>query len=200
MAAGPIMKIIGLTGNAGSGKSTALNFFTSQGIDGISVDAINTELRQHCPHLTVTLERMLGATLTGSNNLIDTRLLAQLIFSSDKARKTVEDYLHPLIMENLQLQLSVLAENNYCIVEIPLLFEAQLLATIDMVVLLTANREILVSRLTTRPAVSRDDADAILEKQLADIDKFQYSSDIVLNNDSQGALLQYLQKIHHRYS
>ena len=194
------MKIIGLTGNAGSGKSTALDFFTAQGINGISVDAINTELRQHCPHLTITLERMLDASLTDSDGLIDTRLLGQLIFSSDSARETVERYLHPLIMENLELQLSVLSEKRYCIVEIPLLFEAQLLAYVDMVLLVTANKEILVSRLTTRPAITSDYAHAILEKQLADTDKFQYSSAIVLNNDSEEAYLQYLQNIHRRYS
>ena len=64
------MKIIGLTGNAGSGKSTALNFFRSKGIDGISADAINADLRQHCQYLTIVIENTLKEKISCANGLI----------------------------------------------------------------------------------------------------------------------------------
>jgi dephospho-CoA kinase len=191
---------IGLTGNAGSGKTTALDFFISRGIDGISTDAINSDLRHQCPYLTTALEQTLNTELADEHGLVDTGLLRQQIFSSREARIAVERLLHPLIMENLELQLSVLPEKDYCIVEIPLLYEAELLSCVDIIVLVTSEQDILLDRLAARASLTRDDAQGILKNQLADSHKFQYSSDIVLNNDSQEAFLQYLNEIYRRYS
>ena len=102
------MIIIGLTGNAGGGKSTAMAYFASQGIDGISTDAINAELRQHCTHLCQWLQKMVGTALCDDNGRLDSNALRQEIFTSQKTRRSVEHFLHPVIMQNVELQLAVL--------------------------------------------------------------------------------------------
>ena len=103
-------------------------------------------------------------------------------------------------MENVELQLAVLPEKAYCIVEIPLLFEADLLTYVDVVLLITADREILINRIAARTGLEEKEAIGILENQLADREKFQYSKHIVLNNDSREAFQADLEQIHLRYT
>jgi len=185
---------IGLTGNAGSGKTTALKFFLSRGIDGISSDSINADLRSHCKYLSIALENILNTKLAGDNGLIDITLLRGVIFSSKPTQKHVEMLLHPIIMENINLQIALLPQRAYCIIEIPLLYE------VDSVLLITADREQLVRRLTSRSQLTLDDATNILDNQMTDNHKFRCSNDIVLNDDTQENFLERLQMLHIRYS
>lgn len=194
------MKIIGLTGNAGSGKSTALNYFRSKGIDGISADAINADLRQHSQYLTIVIENTLQKKISLANGLIDIKILRDIIFTSESSRTTLEAILHPIIMENIDLQLSLLPAKPYCIIEIPLLFEAKLLSLVDSILLVASNRTELAERLKSRKQLSPVEIDAILDNQLADNNKFLLSDDIVLNNSTQEALHECLDQLHHRNS
>lgn len=194
------MKIIGLTGNAGSGKSTALNYFRSKGIDGISADAINADLRLHSQYLTIVIENTLQEKISDANGLIDTKILRDIIFTSESSRTVIEMILHPIIMENIDLQLSLLPEKPYCIIEIPLLFEAKLFSLVDSILLVASNRAELAERLKSRKQLSPVEIDAILDSQLADNNKFLLSDDIVLNNSTQEVFHKYLDQLHHRNS
>jgi len=191
---------IGLTGNAGSGKSTAVDFFRSKGIDGISADAINLNLRNHCQFLTKLLENILQTRLSDKNGLLDAGLLRQIIFSSTSSQETIESVLHPLIIENIDLQLALLPDKHYCIIEIPLLYEADLISYVDSVLLVTADRKTLINRIKSRNHLTQQDAESILDKQLADNSKFPPSNDIVLNNDTQEVFQSHLNLLHHRNS
>jgi len=192
------MKIIGLTGNAGSGKSTALDFFRSKNIDGISTDTINADLRQHSQYLTIVIENTLQENISNDNGLIDTKKLRDVLFISKSSRAAIEMILHPIIMENVDLQLSLLPQNNYCIIEIPLLFEAGLLSCVDSVLLVASSRAELAERLNSRRQMTPGEIDAVLYSQLVDNKKFLPSNDIVLNNGTQEAFQECLDKLHHR--
>ena len=191
---------IGLTGNAGSGKSTAVDYFYSQDINGISTDEINAEIRQHSTHVCQWLQKLLATEICDDNGKIDSKLLRKEIFLSEQSRRLVEQFLHPIIMENVELQLAILPEKSYCIVEIPLLFEADLLTYVDVVLLVTTDRKILVERISARTGLGQTEAAGILENQLADNEKFQYSNHIVINNDTKEAFQGYLEEIHQRYT
>lgn len=191
---------IGLTGNIGSGKSYAFRFFLAKKISGISVDSINTELRNHCKFIATLLQKILRRNVLNKNELIDPTLLRRAIFSSRSARQDTENLLHPIILENLELQAMLLPENNYCIFEIPLLYEADLLATVDTVLLITADRTTLVRRLAHRDQLSPKEADNILDNQTADKNKFQNSDDIIVNNTTSEAFETCLNLIHKKYA
>jgi|GEM_PF-4363451 len=194
------MKIIGLTGNVGSGKSTALDFFRSKNANGISTDTINTTLRQNSRYLAVIIEDCLHKQVAGDSGLIDSHKLRDIIFNSRSAQMTVESILHPIIMENVELQLSLLPAKPYCIIEIPLLYEAKLASYVDSILLITTKHIELIERLGATRSLPPDKIEAILNSQLADSNKFLLSNDIVLNNSTQEAFFERLNQLHHRYS
>ena len=159
-------------------------FFRSKGIDCISADTINTDLRNNCLFLAHIIEQVIQTSLSDNNHAIDTARLRNILFSSKSAQEKLETILHPLIMENIELQLSLLPIQDYCIIEIPLLFEADLLSHIDRALLVTANRGKLAERIRDRSQLTSNEAAAILDAQLEDKYKFSGSKDIVFNSSS----------------
>ena len=193
------MKIIGITGNAGGGKSAAVSYFQSRGIGTISADKINSELLLQCEFLPPVIEKILRANVTHRDGSLDKSRLREITFSSKQHRQKLEELLHPVIMENINIQLALLPENRYCIIEIPLLFEAHLESRVDRVILVTASREILLTRLCSRNNIKQDIAESILDSQLQDNEKFFATDDIVLNTQDLDALHTCLDLLHNQY-
>ena len=193
------MRIIGITGNAGSGKSLASSYLQSKGIPVISTDAINTCLLENCWSLARNIEFLSKTKVTDSSGNLDKNNLRNMVFSSRTFRKQLEQILHPIIMNNVSLQLSLLPEHPYCIVEIPLLFEAGLTDSVDRILLLTAREDILLGRLCERSNIDIDSAKSILNNQSQDNTKFSTSDDIVINNLDLETLHHYLDRLHQQY-
>lgn len=193
------MRIIGLTGNAGSGKSLVASYFQSKGVPVISTDKINTSLLENSWAIVRNIESVSKTTVTNSSGDLDKNNLRNIVFSSSFFRKQLEQILHPIIMRNVALQLSLLSEHPYCIVEIPLLFEAGLENHVDRILLVTAKREILLDRLCDRSNISVDSAKSILRNQAQDNTKFGTSDDIVMNNLDLETLYHCLERLHQLY-
>jgi dephospho-CoA kinase len=193
------MKIIGITGNAGGGKSAAVSYFQSRGIGTISADRINTELLEQSEFLPPAIEKILQTRVTHTDGSLDKSRLRDMAFSSKQHREKLEELLHPIIMQNVSIQLALLPENRYCIIEIPLLFEAHLESRVDRVILVTASREILLARLCSRNNIKQDIAESILNSQFQDNEKFFATDDIVLNTQDLDTLHTCLDLLHNQY-
>lgn len=193
------MKIIGITGNAGGGKSAAVSYFKSRGIGTISADRINTELLEQSEFLPPAIEKILQTRVTHTDGSLDKSRLRDMAFSSKQHRGKLEELLHPIIMQNVSIQLALLPENRYCIIEIPLLFEAHLESRVDRVILVTASREILLARLCSRNNIKQDIAESILNSQFQDNEKFFATDDIVLNTQDLDTLHTCLDLLHNQY-
>jgi dephospho-CoA kinase len=193
------MKIIGITGNAGGGKSATVNYFRSKGIVCIIADDINAELLQQSRFIGHTIEKISRLRIINPDGSLNKTILRDLVFSSTTFREQLELLLHPIIMDNIALQLALLPEQPYFIVEIPLLFEAALTDRVDRIILVTADHKILLKRLCIRNSISRDTAESILDIQLEDSQKIPASDDIVLNNQGFDSLHNQLDLLHSQY-
>ena len=105
--------VIGLTGSILSGKSTALNYFTKQGVATFSCDEIVRELYAS-PRVLKEIEQLLGTT--------DKTKIAALIFKTKAQREALEKLLHPLVFKELQSRINQ-STQRVIVVEVPLLFE-----------------------------------------------------------------------------
>jgi dephospho-CoA kinase len=194
------MRIIGITGNAGGGKSLAAQYLQSKGIPVISTDAINASLLENCPSLIDSIESLSRTRVSNGNGHLDKNALRNLVFSSKQYRKQLEQLLHPVIMSNVALQLSLLPAHPYCVVEIPLLFEANLTGWVNRILLVTARPELLLARLCERNNIDVNSAELILQNQSQDNTKLGASDDIVINNSDLATLYDHLDRLHHQYT
>lgn len=130
------MKVIGLTGGVGMGKTTAAKLLEQRRIPVIDTDVLArwvVEPRQ--PAFQEVVEAF-GARILASDGTLDRGKLAGIIFSDTQARHKLEDITHPRIREIWRKQIDSWKSENHpaAVVIIPLLFETAAERELDAVV------------------------------------------------------------------
>lgn len=115
---------IALTGPMGSGKSTALEYFQSLGYHILSADLLVKQLYKTDEKLIQQIKYYFGKKII-KNSIINTELLANIVFKDIKALTWLENKLHPKIKNMWENVIKQNPLQNW-IVEIPLLFEKKL--------------------------------------------------------------------------
>ncbi len=172
--------LIGLTGNIGSGKSTAARFFEAEGIPSISSDAIVHKLYNSDKDLQEFLIKEYGS--------LDRKIIAGQIFgekNEQKAkRKLLEDKVHPLVEEKLKKWVIENANSPILVNDVPLLFEAHLEKRFDSIVFIQVDRNVQIARLKKRnPEMSEEEILNRINSQMSQEEKIS-KSDIVISNNS----------------
>ena len=119
------MKLCGLTGGVGMGKSTAAGFFSKLGARIVDTDELAHELAQPGQPALLEIQKEFGPSLIASDGHLKRDELARLVFADAAARKKLEAILHPRIRERWQAQVEIWRQENcpVAMVIIPLLFE-----------------------------------------------------------------------------
>ncbi len=119
------MKLCGLTGGVGMGKSTAAGFFSQLGARIVDTDELAHELVQPGQPALAEIEREFGKEFTAADGSLNRGKLAKLVFSDAHARKKLEEILHPKIRARWQAQIESWRKEPVAVamVAIPLLFE-----------------------------------------------------------------------------
>jgi dephospho-CoA kinase len=172
--------LIGLTGNIGSGKSTAARFFEEEGIPSISSDAIVHKLYNSDKDLQEFLIKEYGS--------LDRKIIAGQIFgekNEQKAkRKLLEDKVHPLVEKKLKEWVIENANSPILVNDVPLLFEAHLEKRFNSIVFIQVDKSVQIKRLKKRnPEMSEEDILNRINSQMSQEEKIS-KSDIVISNNS----------------
>ena len=121
------MKLCGLTGGVGMGKSTAAGFLLSRGVRVLDTDDLARQLVQPGQPALAEIEKTFGAEMISASGELKRADLARRVFADPPARRQLEAILHPRIRESWLVQVeSWRAENcPLAIVIIPLLYETR---------------------------------------------------------------------------
>ncbi|HEV58353.1 MAG TPA: dephospho-CoA kinase [Phycisphaerales bacterium] len=191
------VKVIGLLGGIGSGKSTVAREFARRGCPVIDADAIGHELLDAEPHRTRLVETF-GEEIIGAEGRVDRRALADCAFASAEAVATLNGILHPPIRQRCQEEIGrhqAKGRGPAIVLDAPLLVEAGLADACDVLVFVECDR----SRRFERWARGDRDRAAALEKR----ENFQISLDmkrqmadyIVGNNSGLSAITEQVARI-----
>ena len=114
------MKVIGLTGNLGCGKSTVAGMLRDLGVAHIDADAVAREIRQNDGEVRAAIERRFGT--------LEARELGMIVFRDRAALRDLEAILHPRIRDAVRARLAELAGANVpaTVVEVIKLLESPL--------------------------------------------------------------------------
>jgi len=119
------MKVIGLTGGPGMGKSTAAEALRARAIPVVDTDDLARELVEPGQPALTEIQQAFGGDFVGGDGRLRREALAQRVFADAAARERLENILHPRIREKWRNQVaSWRAEMRpLAVVVIPLLFE-----------------------------------------------------------------------------
>lgn len=192
---------IGLTGGIGSGKSTAAQYFAELGITIIDADAIARELVSKNSPALADISMHFGKQVLNNIGELDREKLRILVFDSDIERLWLENLLHPLIVEEIQLR-SALAPAPYCVLVIPLLLEKNVTHLVDRILVIDAPVELQLQRAQQRDQSKQTNdkqLNAILQTQLSRSERLAQADDILYNDGDLNHLQQQIMQLHTHY-
>ena len=176
------MKLIGLTGGAGSGKSTAAEMFRELGTAVIDADeASHAVYAPQTPGFDAVVREFGPEYVRGGQ--VDRARLGELVFHDDDARRRLNAIVHPLVREWMAERTAEADRDGAEVVihDVPLLFENGLEGLYSDVVLVYAPERVQIKRLVEGRGISEDRARAIIAAQLP-IDEKRGRAQRVIDN------------------
>jgi dephospho-CoA kinase len=163
------MRVIGLTGSIGMGKSTTAMLFAEEGVPVYDADATVHMIYENeaAPAVEAAFP---GTTVDGR---VDRDRLSARVVHDPAAMKRLEAIVHPMLKAHHQAFLDQAERDGapVAVVDVPLLFETGGDARVDAVVVVTTTAEVQRARILARPAMTPDKLEAILARQMPDAEK-----------------------------
>jgi dephospho-CoA kinase len=169
---------IGLTGGIAAGKSTALAAFERLGAATISSDAVVHELLDAEPLLGRLTERW-GVDVAPDGR-VDRARVGEIVFADPEQLSWLESQVHPLVGERIGAFLvSLPAETEVAVVEVPLLFESEMEGVFDTTVAVITSDDVRRARAEARGHALVGERDA---RQLEQSEKAERAEHVIEND------------------
>lgn len=173
-------KPIGLTGNIGCGKSTVAKILKGfQGVEVLDMDSMAKEILFSLPKDFIN--QTLQADVFTEDNL-DTKKVAQIIFNNTDKRKALEDIIHPRLWENIYKLIQSLDEKTLVFVESAILYEKGSDVNCESVVVVTCPKEVQIKRLLENRNMILSDIESRIAVQIPSKEK-ERRSQFVISTD-----------------
>ena len=176
------MKLIGLTGGVGSGKSTVAAMLRELGAEVIDADEASHAVYEPGTAGFAAVRREFGDEYVREGR-IDRRRLGELVFKDGDARRRLNDIVHPLVHEWMAARTAEAAQREARVVvhDVPLLFENGLERFYTSVVLVYVPDAIQVERLVGGRGLTAQLAQAVINAQLPIDEKKRRAHHIIDN-------------------
>jgi|WetSurMetagenome_2_1015567.scaffolds.fasta_scaffold498985_1 dephospho-CoA kinase len=189
---------IGLTGGIGSGKSTIAALFAAHGVPVIDADVIAHQITLPGTAATIQILQTFDPGITDSHGGIDRQRLAHRIFNDHQERERLEAILHPLIRVEMKRQLDNL-DAPYCLLVIPLLFEANQKDMVDRVLVVDVDERVQIARVAARDGRNEAEIRAILSTQTDRAQRLKMADDRITNTGDLAQLKTQVETLHRKY-
>ena len=184
------MKLIGLTGGIGSGKSTVARLLERRGWRVVDADQIARDIVKPGEPALAELADAFGAGILGPDQELNRAELARRAFRDAEHTQLLNQITHPRIEARTQeLFAQARAEGvEYCVYDMPLLVDKGLDQDMDFVIVVDVEVEERVRRLVTYRGLDEADARARIARQIPDAQRMAAATHIIDNNGPLDAL------------
>jgi dephospho-CoA kinase len=191
------MKIVGITGGIGSGKSTVCKVFELLGVPVYYADE-ESKLLLNDPLILNKLCAAFGPEVIVEGKA-DRKKLSSIVFNDRQKLDTLNKIVHPAVKEHFEKWCSKNYASDYVIKEAAILFESETYMFVDKIITVTAPEELKIERVMKRDGVTEEDVRRRMLNQISDEEKMK-RSDYVLMNDEKELLIPQLIELHAIYT
>ncbi len=174
------MKIIGITGGIGSGKTTITKYIESLGVPVYIADDEAKKLLD-TPDVIKELTNTFGLEIL-KNNLVDKKKLATFVFGNKDNLKKLNEIVHPRVREHF-INWIKQTKSNIVVKEAAILFESGAYKDCDVTILVTAPEDVRVERVISRDNTNKEDVLKRIRSQWSDEDKVKLADFVIENVD-----------------
>ncbi|OIQ16973.1 dephospho-CoA kinase [Lacinutrix sp. MedPE-SW] len=187
------MKIVGLTGGIGSGKTTVAKMFNKLNVPVYIADDEAKALMVRSKVLIRQLKALFGENAYIGKEL-NKKFLANAIFNDKNLLKKMNAIVHPKVARHFKRWVAK-QDSPYVIKEAAILFENGNYKQCDIVITVTAPLETRINRVISRDNTTKEKVLAVINNQWPDSKKIEKSNYIIENTDLEDTKLQ-VKKVH----
>lgn len=193
------MFVIAVTGGIASGKTTLTSYLEPMAAAVIDADEIAREIVVPGTAAYAALVEHFGEDILTETGVIDRAILARLVFSDSDALAFINETTHPKIIERVDVDLQRLSRelkyDDIVILLAPLLVEAGMTGLADYCVVVKANEETRLDRMTRNRDMTAKDAINRINAQMKDIEREAHADCVVVNEGATAVLKQKAEEI-----
>ena len=178
------MKILGLTGGSGTGKSAACTAFARLGCGVIDADATYRTLCDTCEPMLKEIQNVFGDVFSTDGKL-DRKKLGAIVFADAQKLQQLNAITHPYIRQAARDAFAAYSKRGclLCIYDAPVLFEGQMETLCDKTCAVLAARNTRIARIVARDAITEEYAALRIDAQKDDA-YYRERCDYVVQNDA----------------
>jgi len=179
------LKIIGITGGIGSGKSTVSTTLRDLGAAVVDADLLAKSVTASGGKAFDELVDFFGRDILGKDGEVDRQKLAEIVFRDKKMLDALNEITHKYVVEKIYDTVELLKNSgkwDVIVLDVPIPIEKGFLDLADEVWVVVADRDVRTRRIMERSGYSYEEALKRIDSQMKD-DEYIKLADEVLNND-----------------
>lgn len=175
------IKIIGLTGGIGSGKTTVAKLLESKGYSVYYSDIRAKEIVNNNAFLKTRIIQLLGDKAYDQDGKYNRKWVAQKIFNNEKLLLELNKIIHPAVRDDFEFWVKE-QKVDFVFKETALLFELNLDKNCFKTILVTADESLRIKRVMERDGKTCQEIKNIIQKQMSEQEKIKRADFIIENN------------------
>lgn len=173
------MKLIGITGGIGSGKSTIAKVFTSMGYPVYNSDTRAKELINNNQNLINSIKQTFGEDIYNSEGL-DRKKMGGIVFNNPEKLKLLNSIIHPAVGKDFEDWVAT-QKTSFVLKEAAILFETGIYKSLDYTILVTAPKTTRIDRVIKRDNTSKEEVLSRMKNQWSE-EKKTLLADYIIDN------------------
>jgi dephospho-CoA kinase len=194
------MKIIGVTGGIGAGKSSVSAIMEELGAIVIDADLISKQVVEPGKPAWLEIKEAFGEDFIRRDKTLDRKKIAKEVFASKEKKLLLEKIIHREVIAVIKEKLATMQEYGYngiVVLDVPIPVKEGFLETVDRVWVVVSDDEIRLNRVMARGGISRDDAENRIKSQLTQ-EEYKALAHVVIENN--GSIEELREKVHALYT
>ena len=178
------MKVIGLTGGIGSGKSTVSQCLAELGATIIDADKVGHEAFKPDTEVWRDVVATFGREILTSTGEINRKKLGEIVFNNPESLLQLNKIMHPRMSDMIKAQIEEYRQQGIDVVvlEAAILIEVNWIPLVDEVGVTVAPESAVLERLKEQRGLEEEQTLARIRSQLSTEERIKHA-DVVINND-----------------
>ena len=178
------MRVIGITGGIGTGKSTVLRIMEEMGAYVLEADSLAHNLMEPGQQAYIRITEFFGSDIIREDGTIDRGRLGQLVFQNSEALERLNGIVHPAVKEFILRDIEEKKKSGkvrWYVIEAALLIEDGYRLICDELWYIHAEKEVRIERLLSGRGGTREKWEQVMANQSAD-EFYRANCDVVIDN------------------
>jgi dephospho-CoA kinase len=178
------MRLIGITGGIGTGKSTVTNYLqTRYNLPIWDADIYARSAVAIDSPILAAISQRYDADILQPDGTLDRRRLGEIVFNDANERQWLEAQIHPYIRSCFETEINLLSPDSTAVLSIPLLFESKMTDLVTEIWVVSCNRSTQIDRIMTRDSIKGTEAQLRIDSQMSMAEKTALA-DVNLDNST----------------